>query len=50
VRLADLIAEAERLGPAAHPEIVHWSADIGAETIEDAYSKPRRRSRRARQR
>jgi len=48
VRLSDLVAEAERLGPAAHPEIVAWGGDVGAEIIEDAYSKPRRRSRRAR--
>ena len=47
VRLSDLIAEAERLGPAAHPEVVAWGADVGAEAIDDAYSKPRRRSRRA---
>lgn len=50
VRLSDLVAEAERLGPAAHPEIVAWGADVGAEAIDDAYSKPRKRSRRARQR
>jgi antitoxin MazE len=50
VRLSDLIAEAERLGSAAHPEVVAWGADVGAETIDDAYSKPRRRSRRAKQR
>ncbi len=47
VRLSDLVAEAKRLGPAAHPEIVPWGGDVGAEIIEDAYSKPRRRSRRA---
>ena len=46
VRLSDLVAEAERLGPAAHPEIVTWGADVGAETIEDAHCKPRGRSRR----
>lgn len=50
VRLSDLIAEAERLGPAAHPEVVAWSADVGAEAIVDAYSRPRRKSRRAKQR
>jgi antitoxin MazE len=47
VRLSDLIAEAKRIGPAAQPEIVQWGDDIGAESIEDAYSKPRGRSRRA---
>jgi antitoxin MazE len=43
VRLSDLIALAEQLGPAAQPEIVEWGSDVGAEIIEDAYSKPRRR-------
>jgi antitoxin MazE len=50
VRLSDLVAEAERLGPAAHPEVAAWGADIGAEIIEDAYSKSRGRPRRARRR
>jgi antitoxin MazE len=50
VRLSDLIAEAKRLGPAAHPEIVRWGEDVGAEIIKDAYSKPRRRRRRAKSR
>jgi antitoxin MazE len=50
VRLSDLVAEARRLGPAAQPEIVAWGRDVGAETIEDAYSKPRRRTRRAKPR
>ena len=47
VRLSDLVAEAKRLGPAAHPEVVKWGRDVGAEIIADAYSKPRRRPRRA---
>jgi antitoxin MazE len=47
VRLSDLVAEAKRLGSAAQPEIVEWGDDVGAEIIEDAYSKPRGRSRRA---
>jgi antitoxin MazE len=47
VRLSDLVAEAERLGPGEHPEILAWGADVGAETIEDAYSKARARPRRA---
>jgi antitoxin MazE len=48
VRLSDLVAQAKRLGPAAHPEIVAWGGDIGAEIIEDDHSRPRRRSRRGR--
>jgi antitoxin MazE len=48
VRLSDLVAEAKRLGPAAHPETVAWGGDVGAETIKDGYAKPRGRSRRAR--
>jgi antitoxin MazE len=47
VRLSDLVAEAKRLGPAAHPEVVRWGRDVGAEVIEDAYSKRRRSPRRA---
>jgi antitoxin MazE len=50
VRLSELIAEARRLGPAARPEIVDWGPDVGAEIIEDAYSKPRKRARRAKRR
>ena len=50
VRLCDLVAEAKRLGPAAHPEVVAWGADIGAEGIDDAYSKPRGKPRHAKQR
>jgi antitoxin MazE len=51
VRLSELIAEAKRLGPAAQPEIVDWGPDVGAEIIEDAYSKPRKkRARRAKRR
>jgi antitoxin MazE len=48
VRLSDLVAEAERLGRAARPEIVAWGGDVGAEIIEDTYSKPPGRPRRAR--
>ena len=47
LRLSDLVAAAKRLGPAAHPEVFRWGRDVGAEIIEDAYSKPRRRPRRA---
>jgi antitoxin MazE len=51
VSLSELIAEAKRLGSAAQPEIVDWGADVGAEIIEDAYSKPRKkRTRRAKRR
>ncbi len=50
VRLSELIAEAKRLGPAARPEVVEWGPDVGAEIIEDAYSKPRKRTRRAKRR
>jgi antitoxin MazE len=48
VRLSDLVAEAKRLGRPAHPEIVAWGDDVGAEIIADAHAKPRRRYRRAR--
>ena len=47
VRLSDLVAEAKRLGPAAHPEVVKWGRDVGAEIVADASSKPRRSPRRA---
>jgi antitoxin MazE len=47
VRLSDLVAEAARLGPGAHPDITAWGSDVGAEVIEDAYSKARTRPRRA---
>jgi hypothetical protein len=49
IRLSDLIAQAKQLGSAAQPEIVEWGGDVGAEIIDDAYSKPRGRlGRRAR--
>jgi len=48
VRLSDLVAEAKRLGPAGHPEVVAWGGDVGAEIVEDDRSRPRRRSRRGR--
>jgi antitoxin MazE len=47
VRLSDLVAEAERLGPVAQPEIVTWGPDVGAEIIEDAYSNAHGSRRRA---
>jgi antitoxin MazE len=39
-RLEDLVAEMDRLGgAAAAPETVDWGPDVGAEIIEDAYSR-----------
>ncbi len=38
-RLEDLIAEMERLGPENEPELVDWGPDVGAEIIDDAYSR-----------
>jgi antitoxin MazE len=38
-RLEDLIAEMDRLGPENVPETVDWGPDVGAEVIEDAYSR-----------
>ena len=40
-KLADLLAEADRLGPAGNPEIVEWGPDVGAEIIDDDYAKTR---------
>ena len=39
-RLSDLIDEAKRLGPAAHPEIIDWGRDVGSEIIDDRHAKP----------
>jgi hypothetical protein len=39
VPLSDLVAQAKQLGAAAHPEIAVWGGDVGAEIIEDAYSR-----------
>lgn len=50
VRLSELVAEARRLGSAAQPETIEWGPDVGAEVIEDANSKPRKSSRRAKRR
>ena len=38
-RLEDLIAEMVRLGPENEPETVNWGPDVGAEIIDDAYSR-----------
>jgi antitoxin MazE len=38
-RLADLVAEMDRLGPENEPETVQWGPDRGAEIIDDAYSR-----------
>ena len=39
-RLADLVAEADRLlGPENEPESVDWGPDVGAEIIDDEYSR-----------
>ncbi len=46
--LAELVAEAKRLGPGREPEIVDWGPDVGAEIIDDDYSRPSRRHKTAR--
>jgi antitoxin MazE len=38
-RLEDLIAEMDKLGPENVPEMVDWGPDVGAEVIDDAYSR-----------
>lgn len=39
-RLEDLVAEMERLGGRdAAPEMVEWGPDVGAEIIDDSYSR-----------
>jgi antitoxin MazE len=38
-RLEDLIAEMDRLGPENRPELVDWGPDVGAEIIDDDYSR-----------
>jgi hypothetical protein len=38
-RLADLVAEMDRLGPENEPETVNWGPDRGSEIINDAYSR-----------
>jgi antitoxin MazE len=38
-RLEDLLAEMDRLGPENRPKIVDWGPDVGAEVIDDDYSR-----------
>ena len=38
-RLEDLLAEMDRLGPENRPELVDWGPDVGAEIINDDYSR-----------
>jgi antitoxin MazE len=38
-RLEDLLAEMDRLGPKNRPEFVDWGPDVGAEIIDDDYSR-----------
>ncbi|EJW12562.1 Programmed cell death antitoxin MazE [Rhodovulum sp. PH10] len=38
-RLADLVAEARRLGPENEPPTVDWGPDRGSEIIDDEYSR-----------
>lgn len=40
--LAELVAEAKRLGPEHEPEIVDWGPDVGSEIIDDDYSRAAR--------
>jgi antitoxin MazE len=37
--LAEMLAEAKRLGPESEPETVDWGPDVGTEIIDDAYSR-----------
>jgi antitoxin MazE len=37
--LQDMIAEMDRLGPENRPELVDWGPDVGAEIIDDDYSR-----------
>jgi antitoxin MazE len=37
--LAEMVAEAKRLGPQFEPETVEWGPDVGTEVIDDAYSR-----------
>jgi antitoxin MazE len=38
-RLEDLLAEMDRLGPDKRPELIDWGPDVGAEIIDDDYSR-----------
>ncbi|HEX4043373.1 MAG TPA: AbrB/MazE/SpoVT family DNA-binding domain-containing protein [Xanthobacteraceae bacterium] len=37
--LAEMVAEAKRLGPEFEPETVEWGPDAGHEIVDDAYSR-----------
>lgn len=37
--LKELLADMDRLGPDAVPELVNWGADRGSEIIDDEYSR-----------
>jgi antitoxin MazE len=37
--LEELVAEMKRLGPESRPELVDWGPDVGAEIIDDDYSR-----------
>jgi len=37
--LAEMVAEAKRLGPENEPPTVDWGPDRGSEIIDDAYSR-----------
>jgi antitoxin MazE len=38
-RLEDLLAEMDRLGPENRPALIDWGPDVGAEIIDDDYSR-----------
>jgi antitoxin MazE len=37
--LEELLAEMDRLGPESRPALVDWGPDVGAEIIDDDYSR-----------
>ena len=37
--LAEMVAEAKRLGPQFEPETLEWGPDVGFEVIDDDYSR-----------
>jgi antitoxin MazE len=37
--LEELVAEMDRLGPESRPALVDWGPDVGAEIIDDDYSR-----------
>ncbi|HEX8165726.1 MAG TPA: hypothetical protein VF601_08055 [Beijerinckiaceae bacterium] len=37
--MEELVAEMKRLGPENEPELVDWGPDVGAEIIDDEYSR-----------